>query len=161
MICRARQNKHGFSMVELLLGITILSLGILPLFFLGTTSTQQAYDIGRHVLASEVGRAILDRFRSLSFQDCMSTWPYYIEENHVLDDPMFEELLAIPGSEKMIADCRKNLENFTYSVAATYDVPDFPRVMRLYVRIKFPRTRQHDSPITEVVMDTLKFREQP
>lgn len=161
MTFRTRNNQYGFSMVELLLGITILSLGILPLFFLGSTSTQQAYDIGRHVLASEVGRAILDRFRSLPFQDCMSTWPYYTGENHVLDDPMFEELLEIPGSEKLIADSRKNLENFTYSVKATYDVPDFPRVMRLYISIRFPRTRNPDSPITEVVMDTLKFREHP
>ena len=52
-------------MIELLLGIGIFALAILPLIWLGDNQNKNAYSVGKHMMAGQLATSFLDR----AFQD--------------------------------------------------------------------------------------------
>ena len=61
--------RSGLSLLELLLGVIIFSLAMLPLFSMTQSTTQGAYSIRKHLVASQICVAILDRLLSMPFDE--------------------------------------------------------------------------------------------
>ncbi len=57
--------------MELLVGICLFSLAILPLIWLSTSQTKGAYSVGKHMMAGQLAASYLDNMLKLPFDECL------------------------------------------------------------------------------------------
>ena len=68
-----RSRTRGMSLIEILLAMTVLTVGIIGAFGAVGTATLDIYEGGRETIASEQAQAILERIRNAaSYEDLLS-----------------------------------------------------------------------------------------
>lgn len=162
--------KTGFSMIELVIGIALLSFAIVPLFFLGSRSTRQAFDTKEHIVASEIARAILARYMALDFQKCLQRFSQLeaLEASgkieipmKLVDDFMFQEILASGLSQDFARDLKRDLRDVRFQVVPKFDKAVDPGEIIITVKVFWPKGLAVDGPISELSVESIKFRENP
>jgi prepilin-type N-terminal cleavage/methylation domain-containing protein len=63
----ARSNESGFSLVELMVALVILTIGLLPLAFVQTRAGQDVFDSGRYTEAITIAQLQMEETKSLGF----------------------------------------------------------------------------------------------
>jgi len=74
------------TLIEVMIGVMILTFGMLPILNLTSTTTRTAYSGTKHLMAGEIAASVLDRLSALSFEKCRAA------------------ALALKGSKKVLAD---------------------------------------------------------
>lgn len=59
--------EDGFSLVELMVALVILTIGLLPLAFVQTRAQQDVFDSGRHTEALTIATLQMEEAKSLGF----------------------------------------------------------------------------------------------
>ena len=155
------QSKRAFSMIELLLGVALLAVGIIPLFTIGSQNTKQAFNARKHIIASEIARSVLNRYRALSFLDCRRALGNQTFPIRVQDDTMVGEVLAATVPNALRKDFARDLKSIAYSVVARYDRMIDPCQVHLRVIVSYPAGMSKNSTRVILEMEAVKFREIP
>ena len=66
-------SRQAFSMIELMVGICIFALAILPLVWMSSKQTTGAYHVGKHMMAGQLAASYMDNILSRDYE--------YIVEN--------------------------------------------------------------------------------
>lgn len=61
------RREEGFSLVELMVALVILTIGLLPLAFVQTRAQQDVFDSGRHTEALTIATLQMEEAKSLGF----------------------------------------------------------------------------------------------
>jgi prepilin-type N-terminal cleavage/methylation domain-containing protein len=61
------RREDGFSLVELMVALVILTIGLLPLAFVQTRAQQDVFDSGRHTEALTIATLQMEEAKSLGF----------------------------------------------------------------------------------------------
>jgi prepilin-type N-terminal cleavage/methylation domain-containing protein len=61
------RREAGFSLVELMVALVILTIGLLPLAFVQTRAQQDVFDSGRHTEALAIAQLQMEETKSLGF----------------------------------------------------------------------------------------------
>lgn len=124
----SKRISAGLTLLELLLGVIIFSLAMLPLLSLTQSSTEGAYSISKHLIAGQICSNILDRILTMPFEKGLSEcetiagkeFDLLTKPNLILDDktgPLISGLAAPDAKTPSFANSlNKNLETFKYSV---------------------------------------------
>ncbi|MBF0546058.1 MAG: prepilin-type N-terminal cleavage/methylation domain-containing protein [Candidatus Riflebacteria bacterium] len=131
-----RQNR-GFSLIEVMVVLTMISVVLLPLFFMKWRTTRQAFDIRKHIIASQIGRSILDRFLACNFNDCLEKLQKLEKVNELKNDPMISEVSSIAGAESIRQEFLEVTKTFFYIVYWETDNPNSPSQISICVEVDY------------------------
>lgn len=129
------QTRKGMSMLELLIGVTIFGLAMLPLMWLGTSQTRGTYSIGKHMVAGQIAASFIDSVLSLPFEDCLEKVKKLSDRGklRVLDDEDLQKTLQAVGDAAIQSDMETSFRNFKYLFSYTYD--QNARIIRLDLEV--------------------------
>ena len=63
-----RSGRRAFSMMEILVGICIFALAILPLIWLSSKQTKGTYHVGKHMMAGQLAASYMDNILSRDYE---------------------------------------------------------------------------------------------
>jgi prepilin-type N-terminal cleavage/methylation domain-containing protein len=66
-VSNAHHREKGFSLVELMVALVILTIGLLPLAFVQTRAQQDVFDSGRYTEAITIATLQMEETKSLGF----------------------------------------------------------------------------------------------
>jgi hypothetical protein len=104
-------------MLELLVGILIFSLAILPMLVFSHSSTRGTYSIGKHLKAGTLVASLMDRLLALPYDECLAE-ALDLEKRgdlEVMADPLFQQVLATSG-EINPEEFQRSFRFFRYKV---------------------------------------------
>lgn len=153
-----RRNRKAFSMVELLLGIGIFGLAILPLIWLGHNQTKGAYSVGKHMMAGQIATSFLDEKLKLSFEDCLKEMKSLKgKKEKILDNEHLMEMVQGLDSETATNDMETSFRNFYYSFTYDYSDASSEKILRVNIEV-FYRVVENDKKTEQSVkLSALKF----
>ncbi len=147
------------SMIELLIGVTIFGLAMLPLMWMGTTQTRGAYSVGKHMMAGQIAASFLDSLLGLSYKECLEKVKKLTGKGkmRVLDDEDLKKTLQSVTEDGVKNDMETSFRNFRYQFSYTQDEP--ARILRLDLEV-FYRVEESDQKSEQSVkLSVLKFGE--
>lgn len=105
-------------MIELLIGIVIFSLAMLPLLSLAMSSSRGAYSVGKHMMAGQIAQSLVDRFVNLPFDESQIkvSETSKLGKINLLEDDDLKSALTTIGNEAISWDLNRQFKNFTYEV---------------------------------------------
>ncbi len=144
-------NKKAFSMIEVLVGICLFSLAILPMVWLNTNQTKNAFSAGKHMMAGQLAASYMDNLLKRSYEDLESFTgiPKTLVLNSVNDESMFDLQGLISNinndSDEELKSAEENMKtafkNFQYQI----DVEKLdPKIIRIDVEV-FYRVAEGDT----------------
>lgn len=152
-------------MLELLLGIMIFSLAMLPMLSLSTSSTRGAFSVSKHMMAAQIAQSLLDRFLGLTYDECLKAVADAGKgKNPVGDDLKLQQVLQDTtldaNRQNMLADFERAFAGFTWSVGSVEgDGADKGQVVLVRVEVNYPSGMDANSEPMPVAVSGLKFRE--
>lgn len=116
-----RAKRKALLMIELLVGVVIFGLAMLPLMWMGTTQTRGAYSVGKHMMAGQIAASFLDSLLGLPYDQCLAKVDELAEKGkmRVLDNDELKETLQAVSNQSIEKDMEKSFKNFKYLF--TYD----------------------------------------
>lgn len=136
---KARRRARGLSLLEVLLGVVIFGIAMLPVLSLSQSSAKETYSMAKHIIASQVANSIMDRLIAIPFSEITkyekSTVP--LQESgsspggdNLLDHQTFQEMIeGFPADTSSVKKTEilmpmkdgisKAFKTFTYSVKLT------------------------------------------
>ncbi|MBI3037816.1 prepilin-type N-terminal cleavage/methylation domain-containing protein [bacterium] len=99
-------QRLAFSMIELLIGIVIFSLAMLPLLSLAMSSSRGAYSVGKHMMAGQIAQESQIKVSETS----------KLGKINLLEDDDLKSALTTIGNEAISWDLNRQFKNFTYEV---------------------------------------------
>lgn len=113
-------------MVEVLVGICLFSLAILPMVWLNTNQTKNAFSAGKHMMAGQLAASYMDNLLKRSYEDLESftSIPKTLVLNSVNDESMFDLQALISdindNSDEELKSAEENMKtafkNFQYQI---------------------------------------------
>ncbi len=127
--------KSGLSMIELLIGVTIFGLAMVPLMWLGTTQTRGAFSIGKHMMAGQIAASFLDRLHALPYEKCLEAAQALSQRGRlkVLDNEELQKTLEAVNDEGIQKDMETSFRYFFYKF--DHSVDDSARILRLNLEV--------------------------
>ncbi len=110
-------------MIELLVGVVIFGLALVPLMWMGTTQTRGAYSVGKHMMAGQVAASFLDSLLGLPFDECLEEVQRLSQlgKMKVLDDDDLKKTLAAVSDASVERDMENSFKNFKYKFEFSHD----------------------------------------
>lgn len=117
-------GRPGLGMIEILIAITVFSLGMLPILALTTGTSRLAWSESKHLVAGQLAAGLLDRLLALPFATCRDQALALALPRGVLADPGLASVArglgtaATPGggAGDDEADLTRLLRSFTVEV---------------------------------------------
>ncbi len=130
-----RNKRKALSMIELLVGVVIFGLAMLPLMWMGTTQTRGAYSVGKHMMAGQIAASFLDSLLGLPYDQCLAKVDELAEKGkmRVLDNEELKETLQAVSNQSIEKDMEKSFKNFKYLF--TYDNDSNNMILRLDIEV--------------------------
>ena len=156
---RFSKNRFGMSMIELLVGVTLFGLAMLPLMWMGTTQTRGAYSVGKHMMAGQIAASFLDSLLGLPYKECLEKIKKLAGKGKlkVLDDEDLQKTLQSVADDGVQKDMETSFRYFRYQFGYSEDEP--ARILRLDLEV-FYRVEESDQKTEQSVqLSVLKFGE--
>ncbi|GAB4266949.1 MAG: hypothetical protein Kow0029_01060 [Candidatus Rifleibacteriota bacterium] len=127
--------RNGLSMIELLIGVIIFGLAMVPLMWLGTTQTRGAYSVGKHMMAGQVAASFLDSLLGLPFEECLKEVKRLKSRGkmRVLDDENLRKTLQAVSDPSVEKDMEVSFRNFKYKFDYSFDEDNM--ILRLDIEV--------------------------
>lgn len=152
-------KRHGWSMLELLVGIVIFSFAMLPLLSLGISTSRGAYSVGKHMMAGQIASTLMDRLLGLSYEDCQKEIKGKASGS-VMDDPLLVDVLkqpALSGSAAVKNDLDRSFKFFKYELSSSKE--EDARVFEITVKVSWRVDEGKEESRQYMVLRSLKFKE--
>lgn len=144
-------------MIELLIGVTIFGLAMLPLMWLGSTQTRGAYSIGKHMMAGQIAASFIDSLLSLPYKGCHERVKELSARGKikVLDDEDLQKTLQAVGDESIQNDMETSFRHFRYQFG--FSIDETAKILRLDLEV-FYRVDEGDPKSEQSVkLSVLKY----
>ena len=127
-------KTKAFSMVEVMVGIVVFALAILPLVWLSSKQTKEAFHVGKHMMAGQLAATFMDNILHRDYDDVAkiaNKKAYY--EGDVLESSTDSEITdffnlfeMIEGleNEKANENIRASFRNFKYKITLSENKKD-------------------------------------
>lgn len=147
------------SMIELLVGVTIFGLAMLPLMWMGTTQTRGAYSVGKHMMAGQIAASFLDSLLGLPYKECLEKIKKLSGRGKmkVLDDEDLKKTLNSLQEDGIKKDMETSFRHFRYQFGYSQDVP--ARILRLDLEVFYRVDESDEKSEQSVKLSVLKFGE--
>lgn len=154
-----RLSRTGLSMIELLVGVTIFGLAMLPLMWMGTTQTRGAYSVGKHMMAGQLAASFLDSLLGLPYSDCLDKIKKLSAKGRmrVLDDEDLKKTLDSIDEAGIKKDMETSFRYFRYQFGHSHD--ETARVLRLDLEVFYRVDESDQKSEQSVKLSVLKFGE--
>ncbi|MFZ5952495.1 MAG: type IV pilus modification PilV family protein [Candidatus Rifleibacteriota bacterium] len=115
--------KNGLSMIELLIGVVIFGLAMVPLMWMGTTQTRGAYSVGKHMMAGQIAASFLDSLLGLPYDECLEKVQKLTKSGKmkVLDNEELKETLQAVSNQGVEKDMQTSFRHFKYKFDFAHD----------------------------------------
>lgn len=145
------------SMIELLIGVTIFGLAMLPLMWMSSTQTRGAYSIGKHMMAGQIAASFIDRLISLPYRDCLERVKDLAGRGKikVLDDEDLQKTLQAVGDASIQSDMETSFRYFRCQFGYALDEPQ--RILRLDLEVFYRVDEGSPKSEQSVKLSVLKY----
>ncbi|MBR4571570.1 MAG: hypothetical protein IKO19_13005 [Candidatus Riflebacteria bacterium] len=115
-------SRKAFSMIELMVGICIFALAILPLVWMSSKQTTGAYHVGKHMMAGQLAASYMDNILSRDYDEIQKLVGKKIEgyvldkENNVKNLMDLKEIAESLQNEKANNNIQASFKNFKYKI---------------------------------------------
>ena len=155
--------RNGFSVLEILIGVLILGLAIIPIFGISTTSTRSAFLVGRHMMATQIAQSLLEWFMARTFKDAVKEAQVLAGQTvPVTEDLVFQHILHSSTPEnrdRIMGEFRRTFRQMQYVIEhEERDEPLHGRILLLKVNLYY-RLAEEQSVLRRFTISTLKFPE--
>ncbi|MBU1106008.1 MAG: prepilin-type N-terminal cleavage/methylation domain-containing protein [Candidatus Riflebacteria bacterium] len=149
--------RQGMSMIELLIGVTIFGMAMLPIMWLGTSQTRGAYSIGKHMMASQIAASFIDSLLGLPYKECQKKIESLKAQGRtgVLENEDLQATLQVVNDEDIQSDMKTSFRYFQYEFG--YDEDEAARILRLNIEIFYRVEEGDDRSLASVRLAVLKF----
>ncbi len=117
-----RLSRKAFSMIELMVGICIFALAILPLVWMSSKQTTGAYHVGKHMMAGQLAASYMDNILNRDYEEMQKLVGKKIE-GYVLDKDRnvtnlmdLKEIAESLQNEKANNNIQASFKNFKYRI---------------------------------------------
>lgn len=85
----------GMSMIEILVGLVIFSLAMIPLLSFGFTTTRGTHSVGKHMMAGQLAASLMDRLLAKPYDECLANAKTLASKgwSDALSDPLLISIL--------------------------------------------------------------------
>ncbi|PKL50592.1 MAG: hypothetical protein CVV42_02385 [Candidatus Riflebacteria bacterium HGW-Riflebacteria-2] len=144
-------------MIELLVGVTIFALAMMPLMWLGSSQTRGAYSIGKHMIASQIAASFIDNLLKLPYKECLDKVKVLRAQGRtgVLQNEDLQATLQVVNDQGIQNDMETSFRFFQYEFS--YDENEEDRILRLNVEIFYHVVEGDDRSLASVRLFVLKF----
>jgi prepilin-type N-terminal cleavage/methylation domain-containing protein len=154
---------NGFSLIEILIGVLILAIAVIPIFSISTTTTRSAHLVGRHLAAAQIAQSILEYFVGKPYREALQEARDLQDRTiPVPEDLIFQNILqgANPSeNQRIMAQFRHTFNLMEYSVEVSEeDEPKHGPVARFRVILSY-RLVEEQSATQQTIACALKFPE--
>lgn len=152
-----KRRKNGFSMLELLVGLVIFGLGMVPILWLGTTQSRGAYSTGKHMMAGQLAASFLDSMLGLSYKDCLAKAQQTASFGRisVLENEEIIEMIDKVDDASVRNDMEVSFKHFVYKLKYHHDSDN--RVIRLDIEVFYRVVEGEPDSEQSVQLSVLKF----
>lgn len=121
MINHSARSQTGFSMIELLIGVTIFGLAMVPLMWMSTKTTSGTYSVGKHMMAGQIAASMLDRLIALPYDECCKEAKKMQGngKSKVMSDEDFTNILKLVKNKGVEKDMKRSFKHFQYKIILT------------------------------------------
>jgi len=153
------------SLIEILVGVFIFAAAMLPLLFLGTSTTQNVYSTSKHLMAGQVAASIMDYLLGLEFEPGQTLIDEYKgKETKVLDeDNPIGKVLAIKESagtnQKLNADLSREFQNFKFTVKQTPAADTKLEMYAIQVSVTYQNREGDEKSRQSLDLHALKYKD--
>lgn len=153
-----RNRKKAMSMLELIVGICIFGLAMLPLIWLSTNQTKGAYSVGKHMMAGQLATSFLDELLILPFEDCVKEAKKLNgKKQKVLTNQHLTDMITNMENDSATNDMEASFRNFYYTFTCDASKADSDKILRLNIEV-FYRVVEGDAKTEQsVTLSVLKF----
>ncbi len=120
-------KTKAFSMVEVMVGIVIFALAILPLVWLSSRQTKEAFHVGKHMMAGQLAATYMDNLLNRDYDDVAKIAKKGSYKGDVLESPSttnskikgfynLSEMIEGLENEKANENIKISFRNFKYEI---------------------------------------------
>ena len=134
-------RRQAFSMIELMVGVCIFALAILPLVWMSSKQTSGAYHVGKHMMAGQLASSYMDNILSRKYEeikklDGIKIEGYVLENNNKIDDFMnLKEMAESLQNDKANENIRASFKNFKYKIEISENTKE--KAIRVSVTVSY------------------------
>jgi len=154
------------SLIEILVGLVIFSLAMIPLLSFGFATTRGTYSVGKHMMAGQLASSLMDRLVSKPYDDSLATAKAMASKKwtDAMSDPLLESILdhaSLAAKKTEIEqDLRKSFRFFQTRVAVKEGTgADADRMFLLAVEVSWRVDDGSESSRQSLDLKTIKYRE--
>lgn len=160
---KVRSSGSGFSVLEILIGVLILGLAIIPIFGISSSTTRSAFLVGRHMMATQVAQSLLEWFMSRTYKDALNEALHLRGQTiSVTEDLVFRHILHSAAPERRdqaMNEFRRTFRQMQYTIEHEERTePRHGRVLLLRVTL-FYRLAEDHTQVKRFAISSLKFPE--
>jgi prepilin-type N-terminal cleavage/methylation domain-containing protein len=156
VLCKV-STRRGLSMIELLVGVTIFGLAMMPIMWMGSTQTRGAYSIGKHMMASQIAASFIDNLLRLPYKECLEKVTELQGQGRsgVLDNEDLQATLQVVNDDGIQSDMETSFRFFEYEFEFEEDEPD--KILRLNIEVFYRVVEGDANTLASVRLSALKF----
>lgn len=150
-------------MLELLLGIVIFSFAMLPMLSLSMSSARGAFSITKHMMGSQIGQSLLDRYLAMPFDEGRQQLRTGVR-SEVVKDAELLKILDMPAiataKGKIHDDFLRAFKGFAYEATMTDGTGvDAGQAFLVRVRVTWPVEEGATRNLQEMTVAAIRFRD--
>lgn len=117
-----RLGRQAFSMIELMVGVCIFALAILPLVWMSSKQTTGAYHVGKHMMAGQLAASYMDNILSRDYDEIkkmvgQTIEGYVLDKNNKIKNFMdLKEMADSLQNDKANENIQASFKNFMYKI---------------------------------------------
>ncbi len=144
-------------MIELLVGVTIFGLAMMPIMWLGTSQTRGAYSVGKHMMASQIAASFVDSLLGLPYKECREKVETLKGQGRtgVLENQDLQATLRGVTDTGIHDDMETSFRFFQYEF--NYEEDETARILRLNVEVFYRIVEGDGDNLASVRLSVLKF----
>lgn len=158
----------GMSMIEILVGLVIFSLAMIPLLSFGFTTTRGTHSVGKHMMAGQLAASLMDRLLSKPYADSLAGAKALSDLGwtDAMSDPLLMSILdhaSLAGKKSEIEkDLRKSFRFFQTRVAVkTASGEDTDQMFLLTIEVSWRVDDGIEKSRQSIDLKAIKYREDP
>ncbi|HOY67857.1 MAG TPA: prepilin-type N-terminal cleavage/methylation domain-containing protein [Candidatus Ozemobacteraceae bacterium] len=158
--------NRGMSMIEILVGLVIFSLAMVPLLSFSFTTTRGTHSVGKHMMAGQLAASLMDRLLARPYDEALVQAKELAAKRWMdaLDDPLLVSMLdhsALAAHRSDIEqDLRKSFRFFQTNVAVKEGSGDEAgRMFLLTVEVSWRIDDGSEKSRQSLDLKAIKYRE--